>query len=345
MSRPTPLHHRALALARRHVLASASLVTLLWGLGRVLGDGDLVSSLLFYLPSVGIALAWLSVALLDRRRALRRVAPLLAAAFLTQAVLSDWTPHRRISDATKVDGELLLVQWNLFRNFLPWSSKISRLRSLEADVYLLNELPRQVTRGNWALKLGPGFNYVFGDLLAVACRGEILEHAFAARDGLQTLKAVCRIDGRDLKIWTVDISASPFMLRRPILDRLRAQIEAEQPDLVGGDFNTPRRSSGLRTLPAGYEHAYLLAGSGWPYNWPCPLPMLDLDQLLVGSRVDALEHRQDATPVSDHRLQTLRFWPRPEPSDLGAPNLDRDAESGQGDGAVYQPQEELEGLR
>lgn len=323
---------------RRLPVLSAGL-TVLWLLGRLLGDGHLVTALLFYLPSLGVAAAWLLVGALGHGRKIRIAALVLAGLLLSDVYFRDFKPKDATPTADTQATTLELVHWNVFRNYLPWTAKIRRLRELEADIYVLNELPRQVTRGNWALKLGPGFNYAFGDLMVVGCRGTVKAQSFQAGDGLQILKTVCRIDGRDLHIWAVDVVANPLQWRNPILKRLTAQIEAERPDFVVGDMNTPRRASPLQDLPAPYVHAYDVAGTGLPYTWPTPFPVIDLDQLVLGPDIDAARLDYRSTPVSDHRLQVLRFRVRPgESSGTGTPDADQHRSSPEDDGAVDQPQ-------
>ncbi len=228
--------------------------------------------------------------------------------------------------------ELRLVHWNVFRNFLPWQHKIERLRRLEGDIYVLNEVPRQVTRGNWALKLGPGMDYAMGQLMVVACRGKVLSHELEVDPGLITLWVQCALapadapgtdldetvaatlhretEPRALSILAVDMSANPFMARDPVLARLVAKIEDRRPDLIAGDFNAPRRSRRLQQLPNGYRHAYETTGRGWPYTWPVPFPLLAIDQCIFGPRIEPHGFRYLSTASSDHRVQVFEFETR-----------------------------------
>jgi endonuclease/exonuclease/phosphatase family metal-dependent hydrolase len=101
--------------------------------------------------------------------------------------------------------------------------------------------------------------------------------------------------------------SSPLVKRDPLLRRVLAAMASEKPDLVLGDFNSPRRSRALDPLPEGFTHAYDAAGRGWAYSWPVPLPVLAIDQTIVGARLEPLAYALHSTIVSDHRMQVLDF--------------------------------------
>jgi endonuclease/exonuclease/phosphatase family metal-dependent hydrolase len=92
-----------------------------------------------------------------------------------------------------------------------------------------------------------------------------------------------------------------------MLDWVRGQVVAEHPDVVIGDFNTPRRASGLSPLAPGYVHAYDARGEGWSYTWPVPVPVVAIDQCIVASGVDVSKYRLVSTRASDHRLQEIEL--------------------------------------
>ncbi|MCG8458615.1 MAG: hypothetical protein MI919_20235 [Holophagales bacterium] len=301
-SDPPPGRIRKLLLCATAVLGPA------WVAGRLLGDGVLWTALLFYIPTPLVAALAVSSAAVSwrERRSLALVALAVAALALVYLGRTEIRWARPVEPADR-KGVYTLVQWNVFRNYLPWSWKIERLRAISAHVFVLNELPRQVSRGNWALRLGPGMQYSSLAQTMVACRGEVLEEEVEVEPGLVALWVRCRIDGHELSILAVDMAADPTLARDPVLAHLAARIAERRPDLVAGDFNAPRRSRRLQALPAGYRHAYEVAGGGWPYTWPMPLPMLAIDQCIAGPRLRPLAHRFVTTFASDHRLQILDF--------------------------------------
>ena len=97
------------------------------------------------------------------------------------------------------------------------------------------------------------------------------------------------------------------MARDPNLREIVAWIERRQPDVVVGDFNAPRRSRALQPAPEGYAHAYESSGSGWSYTWPSLLPVLAIDQCLIGPRISPGRYRLGTSLLSDHRIQKLTF--------------------------------------
>ena len=126
-----------------------------------------------------------------------------------------------------------------------------------------------------------------------------------ADDKLQIFVADWNGPAGPLHLMGVNLTSSPLVRRDPLLRRVRAAMERETPDLVLGDFNSPRRSRALDPLPDGYAHAYDAAGRGWTYSWPVPFPVLAIDQAIVGARLETLRYALHSTIVSDHRMQVL----------------------------------------
>ena len=105
----------------------------------------------------------------------------------------------------------------------------------------------------------------------------------------------------------IDLKSRPLFYRGETLDLVRERMTALQPDLVVGDFNTSRRSSVLSDLPPGYEHAYEAAGAGWSYTWHDAWPVWDIDQCILGPRIEPIRYDIVPTGVGDHRLQVFDF--------------------------------------
>ena len=301
---------------RRLYLVGCAGLTVAWLLGQLAQTAPWPLDLLSYLPAAPIAVFLLIAAAHlrgpGRRRA--RWAALLGAGVLTVHVaVVDMakTPPGDGHSADAAIGSYRLVQWNLFRDYLAWAPKIERLRQLEADVYVLNEVPRHVSRGETALRFGPGFTYAMEGALdsqmVIGCRGTVTAQSYETWGRASALWADCDIDAQKLRILAVDMPASPLEARRPLLEKLWADIEERRPDLVAGDFNTPRRAGLLRHPPAGYRHAFEAVGSGWPYSWPTPISFLAIDQCLFAPTIEALDLRYVSTWNSDHRLQIFDF--------------------------------------
>jgi len=71
-----------------------------------------------------------------------------------------------------------------------------------------------------------------------------------------------------------------------------------RPDLVAGDFNAPRRSRAISPLPAGFAHAYDLAGCGWSYTWPVICPLYAIDQCIVSNSVRPIRYELGASSTA-----------------------------------------------
>jgi endonuclease/exonuclease/phosphatase family metal-dependent hydrolase len=140
--------------------------------------------------------------------------------------------------------------------------------------------------------------------MAVFARGAPLAVEWLAReDELQAAFVRWPVAGRTLGVLAVNLISSPRVPRDPLLARVVQMIEQQAPDLVLGDFNAPRRSRALARLPVGFRHAYDAAGSGWSATWPAALPLLAIDQTIVGPRLAVRGYSLRTTRISDHRLQ------------------------------------------
>jgi len=85
------------------------------------------------------------------------------------------------------------------------------------------------------------------------------------------------------------------------------QLESHNPDIWVGDFNSPRRSLALQTLPNGYQHAYETVGSGLSYSYPPFLPFLSLDQCIHSPNIHPIRYNLQSTFLSDHKMQVFEF--------------------------------------
>ena len=91
-----------------------------------------------------------------------------------------------------------------------------------------------------------------------------------------------------------------------VIARTVADLE---PDLVVGDFNATADHAPMRALAdAGYRDVGELANQGWQPTWPTRgvfdllgMPLAQIDHVLVGNRLAALDQATVAVPGSDHR--------------------------------------------
>lgn len=81
------------------------------------------------------------------------------------------------------------------------------------------------------------------------------------------------------------------------------------PDLVVGDFNTPRASRSLRHLVGDMTHAHDQAGLGPSTTFPRPLGVTHIDHAFVGPRLRAIRYRVVDPGASRHFAQVVDVAP------------------------------------
>lgn len=302
----------------------------IWAIGQLLRDRTLATAWAFYLPSavvLGILLLLAAFEVLRRRRRQAVVLLLLALppALAVLLVENRWQGRPEAvrsevaSDAADRRADLRVVAWNVADFPRGVERAAALLRALDPDLVLLSEAPGKPPL-ELEHRLGGGLRLTPLGSMAIFARGEPLAVEWLAReDELQVAFVRWPIADRRLGVLAVNVISSPRVPRDPLLERVLAMIEARAPDLVLGDFNAPRRSLALARLPAGFRHAYDAAGSGWSSTWPAALPLLAIDQTIVGPRLVVRGYSLRTTRISDHRLQLteLDFEIPPEKAPVG----------------------------
>lgn len=135
--------------------------------------------------------------------------------------------------------------------------------------------------------------------------------------------------GRRVVVWAVDLPSDPFLKRRNSLGDMMASIGAFRgpvyrreadgqdvpevgtirgfpaPDLIVGDFNTPRNSRSFGLLPAGMEDAYAQAGWGPSGTFPRRWPLLHIDHAFVGPGLRAVRYDAVNLDAGRHAAQVV----------------------------------------
>lgn len=288
----------------RTELALGSALFAVWALGQLFRDRTLASAWAFYFPSVVVSMALLLFAGCAALRGRRRVSLALAALALFPAVAVVAIENRwRPAPAGRLAADLRVVAWNVADFPRGVERAAALLRPLDADLILLSEAPGRPPQELEKL-LGGKLRLTPAGAMALYARDTQLEIQWLAREpSLQVAIARWPVEGRSLGILAVNVISSPVVARDPLLDRVLGMIREHQPDLVLGDFNAPRRSRALAALPPGFRHAYDVAGSGWSATWPAAMPLLAIDQTIVGPRLEVRGYELRTTSISDHRLQ------------------------------------------
>ncbi|MEO8195430.1 MAG: endonuclease/exonuclease/phosphatase family protein [Thermoanaerobaculia bacterium] len=277
----------------------------IWALGQALRDRTLVTAWAFYLPSAIVLAILLLLASFEAVRRRRRSAAILLLLALPPVLTLLLVENRWQSGVavTARAADLRVVAWNV-ADFPRGVERVAALlRPLEPDLVLLSEAPGKPPQ-ELEHRLSGGLRLTPVGSMAIFARGEPLAVEWLAReDELQVAFVRWTVAGRRLGILAVNVISSPRVPRDPLLERVLAMIRARDPDLVLGDFNSPRRSRALTRLPVGFRHAYDAAGSGWSSTWPATLPLLAIDQTIVGPRLLVRGYSLHTTRISDHRLQ------------------------------------------
>lgn len=137
-------------------------------------------------------------------------------------------------------------------------------------------------------------------------------------------------------VWVVDLPSDPTMPRSEVMDaaaRAVAQFEGPaytpdalgrwlpaplpegalgfpEPDLIIGDFNTPRGSRSLRLLVGDARSAHAQGGLGPAGTWTRTLPLWAIDQAFTGDRVRAVRTTVVDPGMSEHRMLVVDLQPR-----------------------------------
>jgi len=203
-----------------------------------------------------------------------------------------------------------VVGWNVAGFRFGAERVVTALREADADLVLLSEAAGRGPRDLEARFAATHRRQSVGSLTLLA-RGDLATaEALVADRELQIVRVEWTFRGERLLVLGANLISSPLVRRDPLLRRLMETLARERPDLLLGDLNAPRRSRALARLPAGYRHAYDLAGHGWSATWPAPLPLLAIDQAIVGPRLAPIDYQLRTTPWSDHRLQIVDLaWP------------------------------------
>lgn len=290
--------------------AAGLAVWTLWLVGQIVRDATWATSLLFYVPSPFVALLLLALGI---HLAFRKKTASFLLFFLLAVVPVCFVigPENRWSreEAAPTSGESLrLVHWNVCYGKLGWSGVGAALRQSPADIYVLSESVWQNDIRLIPIRLGEGFEVREAFGMVIASRGRVVDlKEHGKKDGVRVFSALWHRDGHRIKLLVVDLVSDPFCPRDPRLRHVIDLIRKEDPDIVVGDFNAPRRSLALSSLPRDYFHAYDVAGKGWGYTWPTFFPIFAIDQCIVGPRVIPLRYDLESSWHSDHRMQVLEF--------------------------------------
>jgi len=303
-----------------------------WGVGQTWRDRYPLWERLFHIPAPAVSVAGLVLWALcagSRHRRAGWVAGLLVAWPLAVVLFHDnhWLRPSHSPATVNSDRPLRLLDWNVWHGMGGWDRVLETLDGERPDILVLAEYTPgdpdqfehhleslQARLRSWGWKVP---HTLYSGSLLIASRFP-LTHSERLRLHYSDCVQVDFEDdsGTPLRLLAFDLPGGLWGHRDPLLRKVNAIIATTQPDLVVGDFNAVRQATQLQSPPPGYRHAYDAAGSGWSYTWPVPVPMLAIDQCLIGQRIEPVDYTL-GTGASDHRWQRLDF--RPIRSDRNPP--------------------------
>ncbi|MEM1183950.1 MAG: endonuclease/exonuclease/phosphatase family protein [Planctomycetota bacterium] len=133
-------------------------------------------------------------------------------------------------------------------------------------------------------------------------------------------------------LWIVDLPSDPFINRNDLMAQMRRDLDAwngrvtsmdhvgrwrtietndafPEPDLIVGDFNTPRGSRSLDAL-TDRENAHAAVGLGHDHTWPRPVPLWAIDLAFYDPRT-FVPVRTEAVEAGHSFHRALRMTVRP----------------------------------
>ena len=277
------------------------LLFLTWLIGEVFQDRYWLTGVLFFLPSPFVA----AVLILSGILARKLQHPKLSRLFFTLSILPLLFVLFIENDFFKKKPEapfdtLTLVHWNVWWDTMGPNNQARKIQSIDADLFALSEAPDQLDnlQNFHSLRRGPFLflsKYPISHLKAIS------------RKPLTANLLQWETPHGDLTILMADLPSGLQFHRHPLLTDLVNQLEPNKVDILVGDFNSPRRSLALQTLPKGYTHAYNSVGSCLSYTYPPFLPILSLDQCIHGPNIYPLRYDLQSTFLSDHKMQVFEF--------------------------------------
>ncbi|MBL8817070.1 MAG: hypothetical protein JNL58_13665 [Planctomyces sp.] len=282
-----------------------------WLVGQITRDRSWVCGLLFYIPTPVVTLMLIALVPIIRTR--RRY--LCAAAVLLPIFVLVFEENRFWSSRRDTANSCRLVHWNLCHPVHRWPEQKRHLLSLKPDIVVLSEITDAVLDSDFA-----GYQVLRQGTLLLACRGTAKRldppNARIVPGGvILGFIARCEFDSPSLEssetvsmdVLVADHTSNLTIPRDPWLRQLMLVAESNDVDVIVGDMNAPRRSLAFTKMPTDFQHAYDAAGSGWSYTWPVPVPVLAIDQCIIGKRIVCTSYSLDSTTLSDHRLQLIDF--------------------------------------
>lgn len=310
-------------------------VLAVWGAGRILNDRLGWSQYLWWLPSAAAAalaggcLVLAAIAGRRRRSGSRCVLACGLGACIAWTGLIEWHGLRGRSGAGA--GRWRILFWNMASKDAPGAPAL--LEREHPELIVLANPAYSASRGAIEASLARSHTLIELPECLIAWRGEVRGSGWtslrlgAARPGMDPAQGPSAIDdgwaawgtletgeGREIVLWVVDVPADPGLVRTRLMQRIARAIAASRiafpaPDLIVGDFNTPRGSASLRALVGGMSEVFSTRGVGPGATWPRRVPLWALDQVFTGEALAPVAARVIDPGSGTHRAVVAEVAP------------------------------------
>lgn len=301
----------------------ASLASAAWVLGQCIADRWAWAQWIFWTPAwamavvaaVGGATAW---RWLPRVPARRVALAACAAAFAWSVLRFAWCDIGWSSAATGGAGTITVTHWNP-----QWPGEESlacgeALAPELGDVTVISgpgSMLRFDARGVW---LPEGFRTHDHGNFGIVSRIPVIEHRSLASLSIPGVGNVWLAwfvvrpeRGPDIRILAIDLPSSPRRARGDVAEGLAAALAAAGlpavPDLVVGDLNCTPGSVIIPVAAPGLSSAPPWRASGWMCTYRRPWPVLRIDHMLAGPRLEWVGYRTADLGCREHRAQVGVF--------------------------------------
>ncbi|WP_198955838.1 endonuclease/exonuclease/phosphatase family protein [Streptomyces sp. CB02009] len=265
----------------------------------------------------------LAVPVLVAAALLRRARVAAAVALVVPAVAWLATFGGALADKTSPGGDLTLVSHNVNQDNPDPGGTVRSLLAARADVLALEELsPATAPAYEQALAEAYPYHFYEGTVGLWSVHPLSDARAVPIMPWTRAMRATVDAPGGPLAVYvahlpSVRVGASGFTAgaRDEALGLLVSEVRAEpvRRVVVLGDLNGSTDDRALRPLTDRLVSAQAAAGAGFGFTWPARLPVVRIDQILLGGVRAASAWTLPAT-ASDHLPVAARIHLSPDPA-------------------------------
>ena len=274
-----------------------------WLVGRVLTDRFEWSQWLWWIPTPAMGpvliLGFISALRPARNKRVRRNRllrwTLCAAALIAYFSIIEHRLLHGVRAIRPTASPLKLVHWNVEPAI--WAHvepSLEQIIKLDGDITVLTNPGAMLQLEAAQEWIARGREVHYSHPFAVITRTPLRSlTTLISTDRMHVVEAVFETQGpqsRPLVVYMVDFPSNPRIWRMGVMQRARTMLDGLRktpPDVVVGDFNTPRGSASIDALFPNMSNAFNEAGHGYGATFRREFPLYHIDQILLGPNVQA----------------------------------------------------------